>query len=71
MYLDPGFGGMLIQILIAVVAAGGAAVFAMRKKLRAMFSKKPAEIPPKSTASAVDNKSGEEAEVIDMMSSDN
>ena len=39
MYLDPGFGGMLLQILVAVAAAGGAIVFAMRKKIRALFSK--------------------------------
>jgi len=39
MYLDPGFGGMLLQIIVALVAAGGATLFAMRRKLRAMFSK--------------------------------
>ena len=39
MYIDPGFGGMLIQIIIALIAAGGALVFAFRKKIRALFSK--------------------------------
>ena len=39
MYLDPGFGGMLIQILVALVAAGGAIAFAMRKRIRTLFNK--------------------------------
>jgi len=39
MYLDPGFGGMLIQIIVAIAAAGGAMLFAMRKKIMTMFSK--------------------------------
>ena len=39
MYLDPGFGGMLVQVLVALVAAGGAMAFAMRKKICALFSR--------------------------------
>ena len=39
MYLDPSFGGMLIQIIVAVVAAGGVIAFSMRKKIHALFSK--------------------------------
>ena len=39
MYLDPGFGGMLVQIVIALLAAGGALLFAMRKKIKGLFSK--------------------------------
>ena len=39
MYLDPGFGGMLVQILVAVVAAGGAIAFSLRKKIKKLFSK--------------------------------
>jgi len=39
MYLDPSFGGMLIQVIIAIVAAGGAIVFAMRKKIGDFFKK--------------------------------
>lgn len=45
MYLDPGFGGMLVQIIIAVVAAGGAILFAMRRKIKNLFKKnKPTEV---------------------------
>ena len=39
MYLDPGFGGMLVQILVAVAAAGGAIAFSLRKKIKKLFSK--------------------------------
>ncbi len=40
MYLDPGFGSMLIQILIAALAGFGAAFAIFRTKIRAFFSKK-------------------------------
>jgi len=39
MYLDPGFGGMLLQALVAIAAAGGAVLFAIRKRVREFFSK--------------------------------
>jgi len=39
MYLDPGFGGAVINILIALVATGGAIIFAMRRKIKVLFSK--------------------------------
>jgi len=39
MYLDPGFGGMLVQALVAIVAVGGGILFSFRKKIRATFSK--------------------------------
>ena len=40
MYLDPGFGGMLVQVLVAIIAAGGIILFSLRRKIRALFSKK-------------------------------
>jgi len=40
MYLDPGFGGMLVQVFVAIAAAGGIILFSLRRKLRAFFSKK-------------------------------
>jgi len=40
MYLDPGFGGMLLQVVIALVAVGGAIVYSLRKKIKNLFSKK-------------------------------
>jgi len=40
MYLDPGFGGMLLQVIVALVAVGGAILYSMRKKIRNLFKKK-------------------------------
>jgi hypothetical protein len=40
MYLDPGFGGMFIQVVVAIVAAGGILIFSLRRKIKALFSKK-------------------------------
>jgi hypothetical protein len=39
MYLDPGFGSMLIQIIVAAIAAGGAYLLLFRKKLVSLFKK--------------------------------
>ena len=71
MYLDPGFGGMLIQIVVAIVAAGGAILFAMRKKIRALFSKNSkgsdAAALPNETPGMADRS---EDDIIDMLSED-
>ena len=40
MYLDPGFGGMLVQIIIAIVAMGGALLYAFRRKISAVLKRK-------------------------------
>ena len=37
MYLDPGFGSMLIQAIIAVIAAGGAYLLMFRKRIVSFF----------------------------------
>ena len=39
MYLDPGFGGMLIQILLVLIASFGAFAFSARKKIKSFFNK--------------------------------
>jgi len=39
MYFDPGFGGMLLQVLLAIIAMSGAIVFSFRKRIRNFFSK--------------------------------
>ena len=54
MYLDPGFGGMLVQVVVAITAVGGGVAFSFRKKIRAFFSKGnakvlPANVPGQST----------------------
>ena len=70
MYLDPGFGGMLIQIIVAVVAASGAIIFSMRKKIRKSFSKKKEENDTAENR-AVGNADNHEDDVVDMLSDDN
>ncbi|MDR1001080.1 MAG: hypothetical protein LBL96_09855 [Clostridiales bacterium] len=39
MYLDPSMGGMLLQIVVAIIAASGAIVFGMRRKIVAFFKR--------------------------------
>jgi len=39
MYLDPGFGGMMVQVIILIVAVGGGVLFSLRKKIKRLFSK--------------------------------
>jgi len=39
MYLDPGFGGMLLQVIIAIIAVAGGVLFSLRKKIKKLFSK--------------------------------
>lgn len=58
MYLDPNFGSMLIQMIIAAVAAGGAYAVIFRNRIKAFFArkKKGADAPAVSS----DEKSDEE-----------
>ena len=65
MYLDPGFGGMLIQVLVAIVAAGGAIIFGLRKKIRALFAKK--SDAQKQTEPSKLNQENKDDDVIDVL----
>ncbi len=40
MYLDPGFGSMLVQIIIAAIAACGAYFLMYKKRIAGFFSRK-------------------------------
>ncbi len=40
MYLDPGFGSMVIQLIIAAIAAAGSFLFICRQKVVNFFKKK-------------------------------
>lgn len=68
MYLDPGFGGMLVQILVAVVAASGILIFSMRRKISNFFSrnKKVSNKTVENTA-YTDAGAGSTDDVIDMI----
>jgi len=71
MYLDPGFGGMLVQVLIAVVAAGGIVLFTLRRKIKAFFSKNK-ELNTTATDTGASNPvNNGDNEIIDMLSDEN
>ncbi len=57
MYLDPGFGSMIIQGIVAALAAGGAYLILMRKKIVAFFQNRKAV---KNAAQNEQNDSGTE-----------
>ena len=61
MYLDPGVGGMLVQIIIAIVAVGGAIVFSMRKKIKGFFMKN------KTAKPRLDSSAENDDELIDVL----
>jgi len=75
MYLDPGFGGMLVQVIVAIVAMSGILLFSLRRKIRALFSKNK-DTAGKNTdfinrADTEIDTSGNTDDVIDMLSGDN
>ncbi len=39
MYMDPGFGSMIIQLIVATIAASGAMLAIFRKKVFGFFKK--------------------------------
>ncbi len=38
MYLDPGFGSMVIQMIVAAVAVGGSTLVIARSRVKAWFT---------------------------------
>ena len=49
MYLDPGFGSMVIQLLIGGIAAIGAGFFMFRQKIKDFFKFRSSKEPDKKT----------------------
>jgi len=43
MYLDPGFGSMVIQVIIGLIAAGGVVLYTLRQKIAKLFGRSPKE----------------------------
>jgi len=41
MYLDPGFGSMVIQVVIGLIAAGGVALYTLRQNIAKLFGRAP------------------------------
>ena len=62
MYLDPGFGGMLLQVIVAIAAVGGGILFSFRKKISVLF-RKDIDKPKK----AVSNVSETEDDAVDVL----
>ncbi|MDR2043073.1 MAG: hypothetical protein LBQ15_01645 [Clostridium sp.] len=60
MYLDPSFGGMFVQIVIAVAATAGALLFGLRRKIAKLFRKNKMQSAKKADAVPAD-------EVVDML----
>jgi len=66
MYLDPAFGGMLLQVILALVVVGGAMIFVMRRKIRELFTKNNADTykaHPKPTSTISESEDG----VVDVL----
>ena len=70
MYIDPGFGGMLLQALVAIVAVSGAIVFSFRRKIKMFFSKDKASKNTSRPASNYNQAEGAADDVIDTLSAD-
>jgi len=43
MYFDPGFGSMIIQVVIGLIAAGGVALYTLRQKIAKLLGRSPKE----------------------------
>lgn len=65
MYLDPGFGGMLVQIVVFLAAVGGGVLFALRKKIKKLFSRGKADTVSKAEMPSQGDVSGDDA--VDML----
>ena len=57
MYLDPGFGSMVIQLIIGGIAAAGTGFFLFRQRIKEFFGNRSAEESAKEV-----NDSGEQEE---------
>ena len=62
MYLDPGFGGMLLQVIVAIAAVGGGILFSFRKKIGGLFKKDDGK-----TKKAISSISETEDDAIDVL----
>ncbi|MCL1999364.1 MAG: hypothetical protein FWG65_11420 [Turicibacter sp.] len=67
MYLDPGFGGMLLQVVVAIAAVGGAVLYSLRRKIRGFFSKGKGDNAEKSAPPPLNTETDIEDDAIDML----
>ena len=68
MYLDPGFGGMLLQALVVIAAVGGGVVFSFRKKIRRLFSKNNKNTDADNIVKQNTEGTEDDADIVDVLS---
>ena len=39
MYIDPAFGGMLLQVVLGIVAVGGAIIYSVKRRAKKLLGK--------------------------------
>ena len=39
MYIDPAFGGMLLQVVLGIVAVGGAIIYSIKRRAKRLLGK--------------------------------
>ena len=71
MYLDPGFGGMLLQVILAIVAVGGAILYSLRRKIRNSLIKKKDVESDRQTKALTTIASTNDTDVIDVLKEKN
>ena len=64
MYIDPAFGGMLLQVLLGIVAVGGAIVYSIKRRAKKLLGKD----SPGELMKSVDFTIGDENEIVDTLS---
>lgn len=67
MYLDPGFGGMLLQAIVAIVAVSGAILYSFRRKIKELFTKKTESSDESTKPLNVENLNELQEDAIDML----
>ena len=63
MYIDPAFGGMLLQVVLGIVAVGGAIVYSLRRRAKRLLGKEKQE----EQLSAVDAAGEGANEMVDLL----
>ena len=46
MYIDPAFGGMLLQVVLGIIAVGGALVYSLKRRAQRLLGKENPEEAP-------------------------
>ena len=66
MYIDPAFGGMLLQVLLGIVAVGGAIIYSVKRRAKKMLGKD----NPDEQMNTVDFRSDGANEMVDTLAAE-